>query len=74
MQELIFTPSTAVLLAVILVCAFFAIRRLVKRGMCDCNEHCGDSCHGCSAKKGNAECKGCGAADAMVASMNDSFK
>ncbi|MCI9129415.1 MAG: hypothetical protein HFJ65_03725 [Eggerthellaceae bacterium] len=52
--------STIIILAIILVCAGFAVYRLVKRGMCDCGDHCGDG--GC--KKGG--CSHCSCADDMV--------
>lgn len=61
MQELAITPATIVILAVIALCVVLAVRRLRKRGMCDCNDHCEGGCAGCS--KGS-----CGAAQ-MVANM-----
>ena len=63
MQELVITPSTIVFLGIILVLAVLAVHRLVKRGACDCNDHCGGSCH---SEKGGC---GCGAADDMVRKM-----
>ena len=50
MQPLVITPATIILLAIIAVCAFLAIRRLVRRGMCDCHE---------SKKGSSAGCAGC---------------
>ncbi len=54
MQELVFSPATSVLLIVVIMCAVVAIKRLCKRGMCDCNDH---GCEGCSKRSGG--CKGC---------------
>ena len=66
MQELGITPSTIILLAIIIACAVLAIRRLRKRGMCDCDDHCG----GCSKKAAGGECPSCKAAETMVAHMD----
>lgn len=63
MQELAMTPSTVVLLVVIAALAVLAVRRLLIRGACDCNDHCGGSCH--SMKSG---C-GCGAVEDMMKNM-----
>lgn len=63
MQELTMTPSTIVLLLLILAWTVWAVRRLFFRGVCDCHgsdgRHKGgkaasgcascSSCHGCSA-------------------------
>lgn len=65
MLELTMTPATAVLIVVILVGVFFAIRRLVRKGLCDCDEKC-DRCKG---GKGH-----CGAAEDMVARMEKAAK
>ena len=65
LQEFSLTPTTIVILLAILALAFLAIRRLVRRGMCDCGDHC----DGCSKKKGSSECRACSAADDMVARM-----
>lgn len=62
MQELGVTPSTLILLAIVIACAVLAIRRLRKRGLCDCN----DRCSGCS------ECPSCKAAESMVVHMDHS--
>lgn len=64
MLPLEFTPATVILLIIIAVGVVFAVRRLVRRGMCDCDDHCGDS--GC-AKKG---CSHCSAAEDMVKNMD----
>lgn len=46
MQELALTPATVVLLLVIVGCAVLAVRRLLHRGLCDCDDHC-SGCEGC---------------------------
>ncbi len=49
MEALEFTPATIILLAIICGCVVLAVRRLMKRGMCDCGDHCEEGgCHGCS--------------------------
>ena len=68
MQELVITPSTIVFLGIILVLAALAVHRLVKRGACDCNDHCGGSCHG-----SNSGCS-CSAVDDMVKNMEAAAK
>lgn len=68
MQELVITPSTLVLLGIILVLAALAVYRLMKRGACDCNDHCGGSCH-----SGKGGC-GCRAVDDMVKNMEAATK
>lgn len=80
MQELTITPSTVILLLVILALAALAVRRLFKRGMCDCGDHC----EGCSHRKGapsggafagtgtsGGACAHCSAADDMVKRMRE---
>lgn len=54
MQEIVLTPTTVVLLVVILALAALAVHRIVKRGLCDCGDRCGGGCKGCS------NCKKCG--------------
>lgn len=66
MLGLEFTPSTVVVALIVAALVFFAVRRLVRNGMCDC--HKGDDGHGgCSG--GCAGCSGCSATDKMVADM-----
>ncbi len=69
LQELTITPSTIVIVALVLVGAFFAVRRIVRRGLCDCGDGC-DSCDACSHKKGSRSCKTCAAADEMVKNID----
>ena len=69
-QDLVMTPATIVVALVIAALAFLAIRRLVRRGMCDCGDHC----DGCSKKKGSNACKTCSAAESMAARMEKEVK
>ena len=73
LQELTLTPATIVIALLVIAWAVWAVRRLTKRGMCDC----GDKCDGCSKRgaKNHAKsaCKGCSAADDMVARMESSL-
>lgn len=55
LQEIAMTPSTAMLVALISVGAFLAIRRMTRRGLCDCSDHC----EGCPHKRSSSKCKGC---------------
>ena len=58
--------STLVVLIVMAVLVALAVRRLKKRGMCDCKGDAEDgSCSG-----GCAGCSGCAAAERMAQSMN----
>lgn len=81
MLELEFTPSTAIILAVIAVLAFLAVRRLVRKGMCDCHDDKGCSgCSGCAkgapvggkaaATAPGSQQSGCSAVDKMVERMS----
>lgn len=63
MQELTWNLPTVILLGIIIVLAVLAVRRMRRRGLCDCGDHCGDeSCEGCA---------GCTAAKTMVKSMDE---
>lgn len=64
------TPATVVVGLVVAALAVLAVRRLMKRGICDCHDHCGDK----PAGGGCAGCSGCGAVDAMVADMERAAK
>lgn len=64
MVDLAINVPTAIILLVVAAFVFLAIRRLVKRGMCDCKEGCGDS----------GGCAHCGAVDKMLADMEQSAK
>lgn len=69
MVPLEITPATVAVGCVIIAFAGFAIRRLMRRGACDCHDHgAGDSSGGC------AGCSGCGAADRMLADMESAAK
>ena len=75
--------STVILSAIILACVVLAVRRLVRKGMCDCHD---GACEGCSKKgvagkasrNGGASAQGgcscCSAADDMVAKMERAAK
>lgn len=74
MQELSLNFPTVVILLVILTLAVLAIRRMTRRGLCDCGDHCGDGeggCAGCShcASAGRPDTSGgadaAGAGDAV---------
>lgn len=66
-----FNLPTIVLLALIVAWAVWAVRRIAGRGLCDCNDKCGEGgCSGCSscASRGSASaCASCSVADKMVA-------
>ena len=56
-QELEITPATVILVLIIIALAVLAIRRMTRRGLCDCHD---DKCEGGCA---------CGSVDKMVANM-----
>lgn len=59
MAPLEMTPATVIVVLLIVLGMVLAIRRMAKRGLCDC-KGCGDDC----------SCKGsCSAAEKMVAEM-----
>lgn len=59
MQDLTFTPSTAIILLVVAALVVLAVRRMVRKGLCDCHGDGGCSgCSGCShgaASKASAD-------------------
>ncbi|MDO4442822.1 MAG: hypothetical protein Q4B69_03015 [Slackia sp.] len=60
--------STAIVLAVVIVCICLAIRSFRKKGMCGCKEHC--SCSGgCSAG-----CASCALSDEKLEEMRAAAK
>lgn len=71
-----FTPSTVVVLAIIVVLAVLAVRRIWRYGLCDCHkgtdQERGRSSSSCAS--GCAGCAGCGAVDQMVCDMQKTAK
>lgn len=66
MQDVVLTPGTVVVAALLVAWAVWAVRRIAGRGLCDCGDHCGDG--GCSGScSGCASSCGCAVADKMVA-------
>lgn len=57
--------SSAVVLVIIAALAVLAVRRIVRRGMCDS----GGSCDSCASGGGCSSCSSCSAVDKMVADM-----
>lgn len=64
MIELQLTPATVAILLAVAALAVLAVRRLVRKGLCDC--HADKGCSGCA---GCPKAGGCAAADAMVERM-----
>ena len=46
MQELGLNLPTVIILVVIAALAVLAIRRMTRRGLCDCGDHCEGGCSG----------------------------
>ncbi len=65
MQEIVMSPATLLVLLAIVAGAVLAVRRLVRRGLCDCDDHRGEGCRGCRGCPGDAS--SCPAADSLVA-------
>ncbi|MGI6105799.1 MAG: hypothetical protein ACOYD7_06405 [Raoultibacter sp.] len=61
MLEMQITPATIILLVVIIGLVALAIRRLTRRGLCDCKD--------CAGSETGA-CQGCSAVDKMLADMD----
>lgn len=74
LQELAITPSSIVLIVLILVCVVLAVRRMLKKGLCDCH----DGCEGCTGKKikscGKGACSRCEAVESMFSNIEASLK
>ncbi|RDB62003.1 hypothetical protein C1878_09300 [Gordonibacter sp. 28C] len=70
MLSLDMNPATVVIGMIVAALAVLAVRRLMRRGTCDCHDHCGDK----PAGGGCAGCSGCGAVDVMVADMERAAK
>ena len=68
------SPATVIIGLVIAVLAVLAVRRLVRRGTCDCHDHGGGPAKGGCAAGGCAGCTGCGVADALVADIERAAK
>lgn len=58
-----------VIVAAITALAVLAIRRLAKRGLCDCGDHCEGPCDGCPSQGCCRGCKGCDVAEEMAQDM-----
>lgn len=70
MQEIALTPSTIMLILLIGALAALAVWRLVRRGMCDCGDHCGSgACQHCARARQCDPVKGCPAAADAVSKM-----
>lgn len=69
LQEFAVTPATIIIIALILAGMVLAVRRIVKRGLCDCGDGC-DECLGCSHRIGSCSCKECPAASDMVKNVD----
>ena len=65
MQELGLHLPTVIILVVIAALAVLAIRRMTRRGLCDCGDHCEGGCSGC---------EGCAATESMAAAMEKAAK
>ncbi len=65
MQELILNGPTIVILIAIAALAALSVRRMTRRGLCDCGDRCEGGCHGCS---------GCAAAESMTAAMEEAAR
>lgn len=74
MLPLEISPATVIIGLVIVVLAVLAVRRLVRRGTCDCHDHGGGPAKGGCAAGGCAGCTGCGVADALVADIERAAK
>lgn len=59
MLELAMNIPSAIILLIIGVAMVLAVRRMRRKGLCDCDEKCGDS----------GGCAGCNAVDNMIADM-----
>jgi hypothetical protein len=62
MQDLALNVPTVIILLVIAALAVLAVRRMVRKGLCDCGGKDEDGSCDC--------CHGCSAANTMVESMN----
>lgn len=63
------TPATVIIGLVVVALAVLAVRRLVKRGTCDCHDHGGGDGGASPCAGGCAGCHDCGAAERMAAEV-----
>lgn len=66
MLEMQISPATIIIAAVILALVVLAVRRLFRKGTCDCKE--------CSHSESTGGCQGCSAVDKMLADMDRAAK
>lgn len=71
MREIIMTPGSIAMLALLATWAVWACRRMTRRGLCDCSDKCGDGCGGCCS--GSAGCS-CPAAEKMAADLEKALR
>ena len=62
MQEMSFSPAAALVVVAIVVWAVLAIKRIVKKGLCDCKHKC-SGCTGCLRSR---ECSSCAQAGKLT--------
>lgn len=76
MQDLALNFPTVALLLAIAVLAVLAVRRMVRKGLCDCGDHCGEGegCAGCAGCSSATECPSCEAAAKMVAAADKAMR
>lgn len=73
MSAITFTPGTVLVLAIIAVLVFFAVRYLVRSGSCSCAPKARDakgSQAGCT-RSSCAGCAGCQSVDQIIVRMNE---
>ncbi len=78
LQEIVITPGTVVVLLIIAAWAVWALRRMFKRGLCDCGDHCGEDgssgCAHCGGSCAGGGCASCELADKMTADAERSLR
>lgn len=68
MAPLDLNVSTVVVLLILTVLVFLAVRRIVGRGLCDSGGSC-DSCSSCPSHGGSGGCPSCAAAEKLIADV-----